>query len=604
MYTRWAPAFIFLTAACFSANAQWSDLGGSVNGKVTAAKNADGRLEAFARWSDNSVHVNVQSSAGSAQWSGWTAIGGSISSDPIPAVNQDGRLDVFAIGTDNAIWHSEQTAAGSGTWTAWASLGGQGRQDPWVLRNADGRLEVFIFTTDFHMWHVWQNSPDGSWNSGDEIVGNLVSSPTAALNPDGRVIVFTGDDDGKDWWTIQNSTGADSWSPWFCLLGGTVTSPLVATNKDSTIEIFAVRSDNTVWTSTQDSPGSYNYTDWAPIGGSVQGDLAVTANADGRLELFGRGTDNALWHTVQSSPGGTWSGWTSLGGTISAPPSATLDASGLIHVFAASGSGSAVTIAQSSPGSWVVSSNLPSISSNNAAIPVWNGNASFSSNMFASIYGSNLSGVQLAWDDAFSGANAPTSLGGVSVTVNNIPAFIQYVSPTQININVPDDTATGPVNIVVHNGANVSNVGTAVRARLSPTFLSDPRFVSGSKTYVVALTPDFKTYIGPAGLVSGANFAAAKPGDTVIIYATGCGPTNPATPAGVLAPQNSPLASGYQVTIGNQPAPVTFAGIVQGTVGLYQFNVVIPNAPSGDQPITLAVDGVPNAQNLLITIQQ
>ena len=56
--------------------------------------------------------------------------------------------------------------------------------------------------------------------------------------------------------------------------------------------------------------------------------------------------------------------------------------------------------------------------------------------------------------------------------------------------------------------------------------------------------------------------------------------------------------------IGGQQANASFAGIVGGTIGLYQFNVVIPNVPAGDQPIDLEIDGIPNAQSLVITIGQ
>ena len=58
--------------------------------------------------------------------------------------------------------------------------------------------------------------------------------------------------------------------------------------------------------------------------------------------------------------------------------------------------------------------------------------------------------LDYTWGGAdFNGPNAPTSLDGVSVTVNNKPAFVYYISPGQININVPDDTATGEVAIQV-----------------------------------------------------------------------------------------------------------------------------------------------------------
>ena len=246
----------------------------------------------------------------------------------------------------------------------------------------------------------------------------------------------------------------------------------------------------------------------------------------------------------------------------------------------------------------------PSISFTNAVVPVWGGATNFGSNMYVTLYGSNLSTVTQDWGGSFTNGKAPQSLGGVSVTVNGVPAFIQYVSPRQVNINTPDDVATGPVNIVLTNSIGVSNTGTATRATLSPTLLSVPTFSAGNKTYVVAQSPDFSTFIGPPNLVQGVAFRTAKPGDTVIIFATGCGATNPATQAGVLAAQNSPLATSFQLKIGGVAANVPFAGMLAGTVGLYQFNVVIPNVPPGDLPVELVVGSTPNAQNLVISVGQ
>jgi uncharacterized protein (TIGR03437 family) len=603
---QWVVLIVVLIGRpiAYGAASQWNNLGGSIDGKVSVAENSDGRLEAFARWQDNSLRYSVQTSPGSTQWSGWTSVGGSLASNPVAAVNNDGRLEVFAIGPDTAIWHTQQTAPGGASWSAWSSLGGQGAGDPAIGVNADGRLDVYIHTTNNSMWHTWQTAPGGNWAKGTEIVGDVTRSPAVARNSDGRLVVFVGDIDGRYWWIIQNTAGADSWSPWWCLLGGTVTAPLMGTNADGRIQLFMLRADGSVWTSFQMTPGSYSWSDWSPLGGSLTGELAVNANSDGRLELFGRGNDNALWHAAQTSPGGAFAGWQSLGGSIADSPSVAADSNGLLQVFAPGGDTTVSSVGQSSAGSWAVSSVTPSISSTNAVVPVWSGKTNFSSNMYVTIYGSNLSTATQAWDGSFSGGNAPTSLGGVSVTVNNIPAFIQYVSSTQVNINVPDDSATGAVNIVLRNSAGASNTGTATRARLSPTFLTNPQFSAGSKTYVVAQTPDFSKFIGPPNLAPNATFVSARPGDTITIFATGCGPTIPATQAGAMAAQNSPLALGYQVKIAGVPADVHFAGMVAGTVGLYQFNIVIPNVAAGDQPIEMNVDGVSNAQNLVITVGQ
>src|SRR5438067_1084255 len=68
------------------------------------------------------------------------------------------------------------------------------------------------------------------------------------------------------------------------------------------------------------------------------------------------------------------------------------------------------------------------------------------------------------WADAeFNDTNAPLELDGVSVTVNNKPAFVNNISTTQININTPDDKTLGPVNIQVKNSLGSNNVSTTTR---------------------------------------------------------------------------------------------------------------------------------------------
>ena len=248
---------------------------------------------------------------------------------------------------------------------------------------------------------------------------------------------------------------------------------------------------------------------------------------------------------------------------------------------------------------------LPALSSSNFALPSFLGKAGFSSNTYLEIYGTNLAQTSRPWAGTdFTGSNAPTILDGVSVTVNGKNAFIYYVSPTQININTPDDTTVGPVPIQVKNALGLSNIAMATRARISPSLQGVPQFFIGGKQYVVALTPDFQTFIGRPNMLAGVAFVPAKPGSTISLYALGCGPTNPATQAGVIAGQGAPLALTYDLKIGGVSANVTFAGIVAGSIGLYQINVVVPDVAAGDQPIELTVDGVSTGQNMVIVVGQ
>jgi uncharacterized protein (TIGR03437 family) len=247
---------------------------------------------------------------------------------------------------------------------------------------------------------------------------------------------------------------------------------------------------------------------------------------------------------------------------------------------------------------------FPTIRSSSPVLTSFMGNTGFSSNTYVEIYGANFitSPARLWAGGDFTGSNAPTVLDGVSVTVNGRPAFIYYISATQININTPDDNATGPVAIQVKTPLGLSNIVTVNRSAISPTLQSVPQFNIGGKQYVVALTPDFKTFIGRPNMIQGVAFQTGKPGDVIAIYALGCGPTSPPTQAGVITAQGSPLALPFQLKIGGVDAPVSFAGMVGGTIGLYQFNVTIPVVPSGDQGVELIVNGVSNNQSLYIVI--
>ncbi len=324
------------------------------------------------------------------------------------------------------------------------------------------------------------------------------------------------------------------------------------------------------------------------------GNIFIADPANARIRKVDR---NGLINTFAGTgiAGSAGDGGPAVSAQLNFPFGLTLDTSGNLYVADRNN----LKIRKISPPP------TPTISFTDAVIPSFQGKSGFASNSYVEIYGSNLSTTARSWSGGdFNGANAPTSLDGVSVTVNGKPAFIFYISPGQININTPEDTATGPVQIQVRTQVGLSNIGTATRARLSPTLQTVPQFLVGGKQYVVALTPDFRSFIGRPNLIPGVNFVAAKPGDNISIYALGCGPTNPATSAGVVTAVNSPLALPFDLRIGGIPANVTFAGVAAGTIGLYQLNAVVPNVVAGDHSIELIVDGVPNAQNLVITVGQ
>ncbi len=219
---------------------------------------------------------------------------------------------------------------------------------------------------------------------------------------------------------------------------------------------------------------------------------------------------------------------------------------------------------------------------------------------WVSIYGTNLaSGTFL------SNGDFPMALGGTSVTIDNKLAYLWFVSPFQINLQVPDDTATGPVNVAVTTAS-----GTATSTvRLAPYGPSFSLFGDGKHVAGEIATPNGTgaygggTYdlVGPSNTFS-FNTRPVKPGETLILFGVGFGPTNPHVPAGRAFSGSAPTTSPVTVTIGNVQANVASAGITEA--GLYQINVTVPaNTGSGDQALEATVNGVQTPPGAVVAVQ-
>lgn len=170
----------------------------------------------------------------------------------------------------------------------------------------------------------------------------------------------------------------------------------------------------------------------------------------------------------------------------------------------------------------------------------------------------------------------PTSLASVSVTVGGRLAPIFYVGPAQLNFQVPWETGTGNVNVSVSvNGVAGNTISVPVVA--SSTGL----FTEGAGAAVQ--NPDYS-------LNTTSNPAAA--GSTLTAYLTGSGPVTQ-TPADGIASPATPLIKAtlpVTATIGTQSAPVVFAGLAPGLVGVFQVDVTVPSGTAaGTYPLTITV---------------
>src|ERR1035441_6323748 len=221
------------------------------------------------------------------------------------------------------------------------------------------------------------------------------------------------------------------------------------------------------------------------------------------------------------------------------------------------------------------------------------------------IYGSNLSANSRSWAGAdFSGVNAPTSLDGTKVTVGGQAAFIDYISPGQVNAQVPSNIGTGPQSIVATTPAGSSAPYTITVNSVQPGLLAPSSFSIAGKQNVVALFSDGTTFVLPPATISGVASRRAQPGDVITLYGIGFGPVTPSIPAGQIVQQNNTLALPFQILFGPTPAAFLYDGLAPSAVGLYQFNVTVPNVTSSDAvPVTFTVGGVAQTQTLYIAVQ-
>ena len=215
---------------------------------------------------------------------------------------------------------------------------------------------------------------------------------------------------------------------------------------------------------------------------------------------------------------------------------------------------------------------------------------------WVTVFGANLASTKRTWTAAdMPSGKLPTQLDGAGVTIDGKPAYISYISPTQINALVAADSTLGPVQVTEANHGLTSASATTTMLTVSPAF-----FISKSN-YIAGFGPDNKTIIGPTTLFPNAS-APVKPGDEISLFATGCGPANPPIPNGLVIANPIPI-TGVTVMIGGASAQVVAANLVGP--GLYQLNVTVPaSTPNGDVPVVAMVGSGTTQTGAMIAVLQ
>ncbi|MFN0170236.1 MAG: choice-of-anchor V domain-containing protein [Bryobacteraceae bacterium] len=284
------------------------------------------------------------------------------------------------------------------------------------------------------------------------------------------------------------------------------------------------------------------------------------------------------------------------------PPATSV---GTIRLFAA---GNAANGDSSSNGDRIYTTTLevtPAAAGNRPAISsggVQNG-ASFqpgiAPNSWITIKGSNFgTATRENRADEIVNNHRPTSMDGISVTVNSKPAFFYFISPGQLNVVSPDDDAVGNVPVAVTVSGQSSEVAQVQLQKYSPAFFLWP----GNQA--VATSADFQFRVRN-GTFPGATTTAAKPGEVIVLWGTGFGPTTPAIPAGQVVTGAPTVNSAIRVTVGGAQAEYFGAALAPGFTALYQVAIRIPeSAPNGDLPVVATIEGVSSPSSAVIAVQR
>jgi uncharacterized protein (TIGR03437 family) len=209
--------------------------------------------------------------------------------------------------------------------------------------------------------------------------------------------------------------------------------------------------------------------------------------------------------------------------------------------------------------------------------------------MMMAVFGSGL--APAGTSGSASGLPLPLGMSGVSATVNGISAPLYYVSPGQLDIQVPYEAGAGPAVLAINNNGDITSFQF-------PIAVAAPGMASVGSTLTV---------IDP---VAGGYASSVKIGSIYTIYMTGDGDVSPTLPTGATPTAGTSAANlpkprlPVAVTIGGVAATVNFVGIPSGLAGVTQINFTVPSgASAGSQPVIVTVGTVPSPP-AMVTVTQ
>jgi len=327
------------------------------------------------------------------------------------------------------------------------------------------------------------------------------------------------------------------------------------------------------------------------------GNVYIADSRNSRIRMV---TPNGIINTIAGGNGAAYSGdgGPALGAQLNFPSGVAVDSKGNVYVADTQNAVIRLLTPTSAP---PCGGALPVITAGGVVSASAFGEfSSVAPGSWIEIYGSNLAADSRSWttaDFSNNGTTAPTTLDRSAVTIAGQSAFIDYISPGQVNAQVPANTGTGPLQLTVSTAAGTSAAATVTVNTVQPGLWAPAQFIVGGKQYVGATHAD-GTFVAPPGVLpSPYTSSYAKPGETITFWGVGFGTVGPGSPPGQVAPPFTTLTLPIQFTFGGTGAAApAYDGLAPNLVGLYQFNVVVPSVPNSDLvPLTFTLGSGANA---------
>jgi uncharacterized protein (TIGR03437 family) len=202
------------------------------------------------------------------------------------------------------------------------------------------------------------------------------------------------------------------------------------------------------------------------------------------------------------------------------------------------------------------------------------------------IKGTNLSSATRDWTGEIDNAgDLPTQLAATTVTVNGKPAYIYYVSPTQINAIAPDDGTVGMAPVVAAVNGIASPPFSVQLNRFSPALFLWPQ------NYVVATHLDYSVAV-KNGVLPGTTTTPAAQRETIVLWGSGLGPVTPAAPAGMVTQTSGFVQTPVNIHFGAITQPAVAVALTEHNAAVYQIAVTVPGTLTpGDYSIGIEING-------------